>query len=238
LRWQHPLGGVVLPLDFISVAEETGLIGPIGQWVLEKACRQIHEWQTLYPQDPPLYVSVNLSAKQFAQRDLIDHINLALSKTGLSPAGLKVEITESTVMDNLEQAISMLGQVRALGVEISIDDFGTGYSSLAYLHRFPISMLKVDRSFVSSMTGNQENVEIVRTIVMLAHNLRMKVVAEGVEAADQVAQLRRMGCEYAQGYFFSRPLSAEAAGAVASESSAYLLAATDRILEYDGPLVA
>jgi EAL domain-containing protein (putative c-di-GMP-specific phosphodiesterase class I) len=209
LRWQHPSRGVVSPLEFISVAEETGLIVPIGQWVLDQGCRQIRDWQKAYPQEPRLYVSVNLSAKQFMQPDLIEAVSLALDKAGLNPSSLKVEITESMVMQNVESATRMLGQLQALGVEISIDDFGTGYSSLSYLHRFPISTLKVDRSFVSSMQDNQENLEIVRTIVGLARNLKMDVIAEGVETMDQVAELRTMGCQFGQGYYFSKALNAE-----------------------------
>ncbi|MGH9969337.1 MAG: putative bifunctional diguanylate cyclase/phosphodiesterase [Pyrinomonadaceae bacterium] len=211
LRWQHPSRGLISPMDFISVAEETGLIVPIGRWVLEQACLQIRQWQKVYPHDPPLYVSVNLSAKQFMQPDLIDQVSVALDSSGLHPASLKVEITESMVMRDVESATKMLGHLKALGVEISIDDFGTGYSSLSYLHRFPISTLKVDRSFVSSMTHNVESMEIVRTIVALAGNLAMEVVAEGVETLDQASKLRTMNCEYGQGYFFSRALNAAGA---------------------------
>ena len=209
LRWLHPARGIVSPLEFISVAEETGLIVPIGQWVLDQACRQTREWQKRYPQEPPLHVSVNLSAKQFMQPDLIDQVGLALDKSGLNPTSLKVEITESMVMQNMESTTQMLGQLRALGVEISLDDFGTGYSSLSSLHRFPISVLKVDRSFVTSMTDNQESLEIVRTIVGLARNLKMDVIAEGVETLEQAVELRAMDCKYGQGYYFSRALNAE-----------------------------
>lgn len=217
LRWLHPSRGMVSPLEFISVAEETGLIIPIGQWVLNKACRQTREWQKLYPQKPPLQVSVNLSPKQFMQRDLIDQISLALDSGGLSPASLKVEITEGMVMQNVESTMQMLGQLQALGVTISLDDFGTGYSSLSYLHRFPISTLKIDQSFVSSMTNNQESLEIVRTILGLARNLKMEVIAEGVETLEQAMELKAMNCEYGQGYYFSRALNA--AGAVGLLSS-------------------
>lgn len=181
LRWLHPSRGTVSPLEFISVAEETGLIIPMGQWVLNQACRQTREWQKRYPQSPPLSISVNLSPKQFMQRDLIDQISLALDGGGLSPASLKVEITEGMVMQNVESTMQMLGQLQALGIAISLDDFGTGYSSLSYLHRFPISTLKIDQSFVSSMSNNQESLEIVRTILGLARNLKMEVIAEGVE---------------------------------------------------------
>jgi len=211
LRWMHPSRGVVSPLEFISVAEETGLIIPIGQWVLNQACRQTREWQKRYPQKPPLQVSVNLSPKQFMQRDLIDQISLALDSGGLSPASLKVEITEGMVMQNVESTMQMLGQLQALGVSISLDDFGTGYSSLSYLHRFPISTLKIDQSFVSSMSNTQESLEIVRTILGLARNLKMEVIAEGVETLEQAEELRSMNCDYGQGFYFSKALNANSA---------------------------
>ena len=211
LRWMHPSRGMVSPLEFISVAEETGLIIPIGQWVLNQACRQTREWQKRYPQKPPLQVSVNLSPKQFMQRDLIDQISLALDSGGLSPASLKVEITEGMVMQNVESTMQMLGQLQALGIAISLDDFGTGYSSLSYLHRFPISTLKIDQSFVSSMSNNQESLEIVRTILGLARNLKMEVIAEGVETLEQAVELRAMNCEYGQGFYFSKALNASSA---------------------------
>ncbi len=211
LRWLHPSRGVVSPLEFISVAEETGLIIPVGEWVLNQACRQTREWQKLYPQEPPLQISVNLSPKQFMQRDLIDQISLALDGGGLSPASLKVEITEGMAMENVESTMQMLGQLQALGVAISLDDFGTGYSSLSYLHRFPISTLKIDQSFVSSMSNNQESLEIVRTILGLARNLKMEVIAEGVETLEQAVELRAMNCEYGQGYYFSKALNANSA---------------------------
>jgi len=208
LRWLHPSRGMVSPLEFISVAEETGLIIPMGQWVLNQACRQTREWQKRYPQKPPLHISVNLSPKQFMQRDLIDQISLALDSGGLSPASLKVEITEGMVMQNVESTMQMLGQLQALGIAISLDDFGTGYSSLSYLHRFPISTLKIDQSFVSSMSNNQESLEIVRTILGLARNLKMEVIAEGVETLEQAVELTAMNCDYGQGYYFSKALNA------------------------------
>jgi diguanylate cyclase (GGDEF)-like protein/PAS domain S-box-containing protein len=211
LRWMHPSRGMVSPLEFISVAEETGLIIPIGQWVLNQACRQTREWQKRYPQKPPLQISVNLSPKQFMQRDLIDQISLALDSGGLSPRSLKVEITEGMVMQNVESTMQMLGQLQALGIAISLDDFGTGYSSLSYLHRFPISTLKIDQSFVSSMSNNQESLEIVRTILGLARNLKMEVIAEGVETLEQAVELRAMNCDYGQGYYFSKALNANSA---------------------------
>jgi diguanylate cyclase (GGDEF)-like protein/PAS domain S-box-containing protein len=206
VRWRHPERGLVMPGDFVPVAEETGLIVPLGLWVLNEACRQMREWQRLGLADEAVTMSVNLSGRQFSQADLIDQISLALREAGLKAANLKLEITESMVMENFDTAIDMLTQLRVLGVGLSIDDFGTGYSSLSYLHRFPIDTLKIDRSFVTQMTDNSENAEIVRTIVTLARSLDMAVVAEGVETADQLRQLGELGCDYGQGYLFSRPV--------------------------------
>ncbi|HEX8146149.1 MAG TPA: EAL domain-containing protein [Pyrinomonadaceae bacterium] len=208
VRWRHPERGLVMPGDFVPVAEETGLIVPLGLWVLNEACRQMREWQRLGLADEAVTMSVNLSGRQFSQADLIEQIASALRESGLKAANLKLEITESMVMENFDTAIGMLRQLRNLGVGLSIDDFGTGYSSLSYLHRFPIDTLKIDRSFVTQMTDNSENAEIVRTIVTLARSLDMAVVAEGVETADQLRQLGDLGCDYGQGYLFSRPVGA------------------------------
>ena len=205
VRWNHPRRGVVSPLDFIPVAEETGLIVPIGQWVLEEACRKVREWQLCSPPNRALSLSVNLSARQVAQPDLVELISAALEKSKLDPHYLKLEITESVVMENAEAAAQMFKQLRALGVQLSIDDFGTGYSSLSYLHRFPLNYLKIDRSFVSRMTTDNDNA-IVKTISTLAQNLGMEVIAEGIETKDQYEQLKRLGCEYGQGFLFSPPL--------------------------------
>ncbi len=204
VRWKHPEKGFISPADFIPLAEETGLIIDIGEWVLTEACRQMERWQKIFPSDPPLFVSVNLSGKQFIQSDLIQRIEQIIKDTKIDPKGLKLEITESAVMDDVETATEMLKKLRALGVKLSIDDFGTGYSSLSYLHKFPIDTLKIDRSFVTSMSEDAENIEIVRTIVTLAQNLGMNVIAEGVETKEQLATLRKLECEYGQGYFFSK----------------------------------
>jgi diguanylate cyclase (GGDEF)-like protein/PAS domain S-box-containing protein len=206
VRWHHPEFGLVPPKDFIPVAEETGLILQIGQTVLGNACRQAREWQELYPSQPALFVSVNLSVKQFNEPGLVDEIAQLLQESQLPPRCLKLEITESVFSDNFEAAVTLLTQLRNLGVQLSIDDFGTGYSSLSYLQRFPIDTLKIDRSFVTQMMENEENLAIVRTIVALAQNLGMDVVAEGVETEDQLRLLRKLECENGQGFLFSTPL--------------------------------
>ncbi|HZJ44172.1 MAG TPA: diguanylate cyclase [Pyrinomonadaceae bacterium] len=208
VRWRHPEFGLIPPKDFIPVAEETGQILTIGQTVLESACRQAREWQITYPVKPPLFVSVNLSVKQFNQPGLVENIANLLEEFDLPPRCLKLEITESVFSDNIEAAVGLLTELRNLGVQLSIDDFGTGYSSLSYLQRFPIDTLKIDRSFVTQMMENEENIAIVRTIVALAQNLGMDVVAEGVETEDQVTMLRKLDCENGQGYLFSTPLGA------------------------------
>ncbi len=206
VRWRHPEFGLVPPMDFIPVAEETGLILTIGQTVLESACRQARDWQETYPSFPPLFVSVNLSVKQFNQPGLVENIANLLQEFKLPPRCLKLEITESVFSDNIEAAVGLLTHLRNLGVQLSIDDFGTGYSSLSYLQRFPIDTLKIDRSFVTQMMENEENIAIVRTIVALAQNLGMDVVAEGVETEDQLTLLRKLECENGQGFLFSTPL--------------------------------
>jgi len=209
VRWRHPEFGLVPPKDFIPVAEETGQILTIGQRVLESACRQAREWQTTYPAAPPLFVSVNLSVKQFNQPGLVENIASLLEEFELPPRCLKLEITESVFSDNLDAAVGLLTQLRELGVQLSIDDFGTGYSSLSYLQRFPIDTLKIDRSFVTQMMENEENLAIIRTIVALAQTLGMDVVAEGVETEDQLKLLRKLECENGQGYLFSTPLGSQ-----------------------------
>src|SRR5689334_14361723 len=209
VRWNHPRRGLVSPADFIPVAEETGLIVPIGEWVLQEACRHIRQCQMAHPSHRSLSLSVNLSARQVAQSDLIDRVKEALAVSKLNPHCLKLEITESVVMENAEAAALMFKQLRALGVQLSIDDFGTGYSSLSYLHRFPLNYLKIDRSFVSRLTTDNDNA-IVRTISTLARNLGMEVIAEGIETEEQYQQLKMLGCEYGQGFLFSHPVNKDA----------------------------
>jgi len=225
VRWKHREFGMIPPNEFIPIAEENGLIIPLGQWILHESCRQMREWQIANPSAASLAVSVNLSFKQFLQLDLAEKVAATLKETGLDPKCLKLEITESHVMENSEKAIVMMNRLCALGVELSLDDFGTGYSSLSYLHRLPVNYLKIDRSFVTRMIGSEENSEIVHTIIKLAQNLKMKVVAEGIETAEQLAQLKILNCEYGQGYFFSKPLEAEAAETFIDknlENSSYL----------------
>ena len=213
-RWQHPERGLVSPAEFIPVAEETGLIVPIGAWVLREACRQMRAWQVQFPVHSPLTISVNISGKQFSQPDLIKQIKQILHETGLDARSLKLEITESVLMENAESAVAMIVQLQNLGIRLSMDDFGTGYSSLSYLHRFPIDTLKIDRSFVNDVDVDAEKIEIISTVVALAWNLGMDVVAEGVETKKQMYQLKALKCEFGQGYFFSRPLDSEKAGAL------------------------
>lgn len=212
VRWQHPERGFVPPIEFIPIAEETNLIIPLGQWIIGEACRQLKIWQDKFPKDPPLVVSVNLSGKQFAQSDLVEQIKNYLEENKLDGRSLKLEITESIAMTDVEATIALLQQLKALNLKLSIDDFGTGYSSLSYLHRFPTNTIKVDRSFVSRMgyESESEDTHIVQTIIMLGHNLGMDIVAEGVETKEQLERLRGLGCEYGQGYFFSKPQSPEA----------------------------
>ncbi|MBD2059502.1 EAL domain-containing protein [Oculatella sp. FACHB-28] len=218
LRWQHPTRGFISPIEFIPIAEETGLIIPIGDWVLREACRQMQIWHAEFPMKLPLSLSVNLSSKQFTPR-LIRQIERVLQDTHLDTRSLRLEITESALMENLESAADLLAQVRSLGIQLSMDDFGTGYSSLSYLHRFPIDTLKIDRSFIKKVDADGEQLAIVRTIITLAWNLGMDVVAEGVETLKQLAQLRSLKCEYGQGYLFSKPLDSQAAERVIAAQS-------------------
>ncbi len=208
-RWRHAERGDIPPSEFIPLAEETGMIVELGQWVLRNACAQMVEWNEAFPEIGPFEISVNLSGRQFTQIDLVRMVTNSLEGTGLKANCLKLEITESALMENAQRSAQMLRHLKELDIKVCVDDFGTGYSSLSYLHTFPIDTLKIDKSFVQDMGRNRHNLEIVRTIALLAQNLRLDVIAEGVETPEQLAQLRAIGCGYAQGYLFSRPLTAD-----------------------------
>ena len=207
LRWNHPDLGLVPPLDFIPLAEETGLILPIGEWVLRAACAQTKAW---HDQGFELNVAVNLSPRQFQQRDLVSTINRIVAETGFDPRELNLEVTESSIMNNAESAVTILRELKDTGIRISIDDFGTGYSSLAVLKDLPIDVLKIDKTFINDVTTNPDDAALVTAVVTLAHNLRLNVVAEGVETNEQLAFLRALNCDKWQGYLFSKPLPAAA----------------------------
>ena len=213
VRWRHPERGLVSPAEFIPVAEETGQIVPIGEWVLRESSRQMKCWQDEHP-ELDLSISVNLSGRQVAEPDLVDTVARVIDETGLRPGSLKLELTETLLMHHYEGAIQKMHHLRDMGIKLSIDDFGTGYSSLSHLHRFPIDFLKVDRSFVGRVGQDARESEIVKVIVGLGRNLGMQVIAEGVETSEQAGFLRDLECEYGQGYYFARPLDAEAAGAL------------------------
>jgi diguanylate cyclase (GGDEF)-like protein/PAS domain S-box-containing protein len=211
LRWHHPERGKVSPVEFIPIAEETALIVPIGYWVLRQACRQLQEWQERFQPNPPLTMSVNISGKQFLERNLIDNIQSILLETKINPACLKLEITESVIMENADEAVEMLLQLKKIGVQIYIDDFGTGYSSLSYLHQFPFDALKIDRFFIERMSKEREGGEIVQAIINLAKNLGVYIVAEGVETKEQNELLQQMGSNngQGQGFYFCKPLDSK-----------------------------
>jgi diguanylate cyclase (GGDEF)-like protein len=210
VRWQRPGIGLVGPVEFIKTAEETGLILAIGHWVLREACQQTRIWQLQHPTHSRLTISVNVSPKQFTKPGLAHEIFSVIEQAQLDPSCLNLELTETMAMSDVEKTGKILSELKNLGIRLSIDDFGTGYSSLNYLRRFPVDTLKIDRSFVSNMDID-DNRKIVATIVMLAHNLGLRVVAEGTETEDQLRQIEELRCEFAQGYFFSKPLEADQA---------------------------
>jgi EAL domain-containing protein (putative c-di-GMP-specific phosphodiesterase class I) len=207
VRWIHPERGMISPIEFIPVAEDTGLIVAIGSWVLREACRQNAEWQQAGLR--PLRVAVNLSARQFRSGNLLDEIDAVLAETGLPVNSLELEITESMVMDDPEGVIKLMSAIHDKGIHLALDDFGTGHSSLAYLKRFPIDCVKIDRAFIKDTPANTDDVAIAKTIVAMAQALNLSTVAEGVETAEQLELMKTLGCDQIQGYFFSRPLPAD-----------------------------
>jgi PAS domain S-box-containing protein len=217
VRWQRSDNKLVPPAAFIGVAEETGLIVAIGKWVLKTACEQAHQWHLASPREVPLTMSVNISARQFLQDDLVTQVEEILRETQVEPTAINLEVTENVAMGDAERTIRVVHELKKLGLRFSIDDFGTGYSSLSYLGRFPMDTLKIDRSFVSNLKSNPENHEIIRTIVGLARNLGMDVVAEGTETLEEITYLKTLDCEFAQGYFFSKPVDSAAAQALLRE---------------------
>ena len=219
VRWQHPERGLMSPTVFITMAEETGLILPLGEWILREACRQARAWQLTGLSG--LRVAVNLAAKQFAQNDLVGVVEQAMREAGLAAEHLELEITESMLMDNADHSIWNLSLLKQLGVTLSIDDFGSGYSSLSYLRHFPVGYLKIDQSFVRDATNNVNDAAIVGAIISMAHQLGLKVVAEGVETEAHRALLREYGCDQMQGYLFSAPLPAEEFEQFVRESAAF-----------------
>ena len=217
VRWQHPERGLLGPNEFVAVAEETGLIVSIGEWVLRRACRQARTWRDRFPGGPETAMCVNLSARQVTDPDLVDRVRAALAEAQLPAGALVLEITESALLETADGAVAKIAGLKALGVRLHLDDFGTGYSSLSYLHRFPFDALKIDRSFVATMMENQDARAIVRSILNLADSLRLSVIAEGVETEEQASLLRGLGCAQAQGLHFSGALEpAMALGLVAS----------------------
>jgi diguanylate cyclase (GGDEF)-like protein len=207
IRWNHPTRGLVMPGEFIPMAEESGLIFELGNWVINEACRQMKVWQESYDSAADILMAINISPRQFSQAALVDKILSKLSEFDLPASNLKVEITETAIMERAKQSVDMLNRLKSTGVLVSIDDFGTGYSSMSNLQEFPLDQLKIDLSFVRKMNDSAENLEIVRAIINLAHNLGLNVVAEGVEEIEQQDTLRDLGCEFGQGYLFSKPIS-------------------------------
>jgi diguanylate cyclase (GGDEF)-like protein/PAS domain S-box-containing protein len=226
VRWKHPERGLILPREFLPLAEETGLIIPLDRWVMRQACRQMREWQEQMPSDPPLAISVNLSPKQLLQPDLVEVVESVLDETGLDPGSLKLEITETTIVETSQFTAGVFANLQSLGVQLQIDDFGVGYSSLGYLSNFPINALKIDRTFVGRMSEDSHQLGIVQAIVTLTHRLGVGVIAEGVETQSQIEQLKDLGCEFGQGFLVSVPIDSEAAQKLLEEtrSNGYILA--------------
>ncbi len=233
IRWRHPEHGLILPDEFVNAAEETGLIVPIGTWILGEACRQVAEWQDLSSR--MLSISVNLSAKQLMHPSLMEHVRDLLGETGLEPGQLKLEVTESTVMEHSERSLKVLEELSTLGISMSTDDFGTGYSSLSYLQRFPFDRLKIDRSFIDKMNKDEKSAAIVKTILMLGENLGIDVVAEGIETEEQLERLRMLGCRLGQGYLFARPVEAAEACDLIGKKPSQMFSFAERDIALNGP---
>jgi EAL domain-containing protein (putative c-di-GMP-specific phosphodiesterase class I) len=221
VRWDHPERGLVPPAEFIPLAEQSGLIVPLGRFVLREACRQVRAWQARYPSRPPMTVAVNLSARELDEPGLVASVRSALEDSGLDPASLVLEITETLLLVDLAQTVRTLAELRALGVRLAVDDFGTGYSSLAYLENLPVDILKIDKSFVDrigeaadAVAPGREQSVMVAAISQLGHALQLQMVAEGIELAEQADTLRGLACHYGQGFYFARPLPAEALAAL------------------------
>jgi EAL domain-containing protein (putative c-di-GMP-specific phosphodiesterase class I) len=219
LRWDHPERGLIPPVDFIPLAEEMGLIVPIGRWVLGEACRQGVEWTQRWPTLGPLTLSVNVSARQLQDRGFVGEVAAIVGQYGLPPEQLVLELTESSLVEDPDQAVRRLRELRLLGIRLAIDDFGTGYSSLGYLQRYPVEILKVHRAFVAELGRGSDEPTLAKAIFELARHLGMQTIAEGVEEAEQLAALRELGCAFAQGYHFARPLTADEFGALLEERS-------------------
>lgn len=219
LRWHHPIRGLVMPDEFIGIVEDTSLVVPIAWWVLERACHQLAIWQRLFPVDPPLTMSINVSGKLFLTDDMAKRVASLLEECAVAANTVRLEITERVVMDHGDMVLIALADLRELGIELDIDDFGTGYSSLSYLQRFHYDTLKIDRSFVQTMSEKIDSSAIVEAIISLGGTLGMKVVAEGVETEDEVSRLRAMNCPSAQGYWYSRPMNQDAVNDYLRKSS-------------------
>jgi EAL domain-containing protein (putative c-di-GMP-specific phosphodiesterase class I) len=218
IRWNHPVRGLVMPAQFIPLAEETGMILPIGEWVLYEACKQMKNWHDKFPSDKPMTVSVNISSKQLSP-ELITQTKQTLKKSGINPENLVLEITETVLMENAVVILPLLKQLKSLNIKLQIDDFGTGYSSLSYLHNFPLDALKIDRSFISKLDTKEDKMEIVKTISTLAQNLKLYVIAEGVETENQLNKLKQLDCRHMQGYLLSKPLGVHDAEAFLIKNS-------------------
>ena len=220
IRWIHPERGMVPPLDFIPLAEETGLIVEIGRWVLQEACAYAKDLQLRFPSDPPFHMAVNLSARQLQRPEIVDEVRDILLETALEPTSLILEITESVMMSNMELSIERLSELKALGVLLAVDDFGTGYSSLNYIQQFPVDILKVDKSFVDVVNSDARKSALTATILKLAQDLDLKPVAEGIERADQLERLLELHCDLGQGFFFAKPLDRDALQSLLTERKA------------------